>query len=400
MELKKQEEKVMHNEEKRFGRPLRWGMVGGGRGSQIGYIHRSSAQRDNIFQLVAGAFDINAERCKDFGSNLGLDSNRCYEDYKVLFQEEAKRQDGIEAVSIATPNNTHFEIAKAALEADLHVICEKPLCFTSKEAKELKVLAESKKKILGVTYGYAGAQMIHQGRKMIENGDLGEIRIINMQFAHGFHSEEVELNDPGTKWRVSPAVAGPTYVLGDIGTHAYYLAEAMIPGLEIDSLLCSRQSFIKSRAPLEDNATVLMNFKGGAVGTLWASAVNAGSTHQQKIRIIGSKASIEWWDEHPNQLKYEVQGQPAQVLDRCMGYLYEDSAINSDRIGAGHAEGLFESWANLYHRFAEAMHASNNNDQEVLKNLWYPNVNDGIAGVKLIEKCVESADGGSVWVNY
>lgn len=390
----------MHNEEKRFGRAIRWAMVGGGRGSQIGYIHRSSAQRDNIFQLVAGAFDVNADRGREFGENLGLEAERCYPDYKTMFAKEAQRQDGIEAVSIATPNNTHFEIAKAALEAGLHVVCEKPLCFTSEEATILKELAHSKGKILGVTYGYTGAQMIHQARKMIENGDIGDVRIINMQFAHGFHSEEVELKDPGTKWRVSPTVSGPTYVLGDIGTHAFYLAEIMIPDLEIEELLCSRQSFIKSRAPLEDNAVVLMNFKGGAVGNLWASAVNAGSMHQQKIRVIGSKASIEWWDEHPNQLRYEVQGQPAQVLERGMGYLYQDEAVNADRIGAGHAEGLFESWANLYYRFGKAVHGYIDNNEEIINHYWYPNVDDGLNGVKLIEKCVESADNGSSWVKY
>jgi predicted dehydrogenase len=189
--------------------------------------------------------------------------------------------------------------------------------------------------------------------------------------------------------------------LGDIGTHALYLAETMIPGLEIKNLLCSRQSFVASRAPLEDNATVLMNFTNNAVGTLWCSAVNAGSTHQQKIRIIGSKASIEWWDEHPNQLKYEIQGEPAQLLDRGMGYLYnEDPAVASNRIGAGHAEGLFESWANLYHRFGLAMHAKIVGDDSLAENLWYPGIDAGIEGVRFLEKCVESADSGSVWVDY
>lgn len=390
----------MFNEELRFGKPIRWGMVGGGRGSQIGYIHRASAQRDNIFTLVAGAFDIDAERCKEFGANLGLDRDRCYANYKEMFAAEAKREDGIQAVSIATPNFTHFEIAKAALEANLHVICEKPLCFTTEEAEELEALAKEKNRVFGVTYGYTGAQMIHQAREMVKNGDLGEIRIINMQFAHGFHSQEVEKNDAGTKWRVNPKTSGPTYVLGDVGTHALFLAETIVPDLKIDSLLCSRQSFVKSRAPLEDNAVVLLKYNNGAIGNLWASAVNAGSMHQQKIRVVGSKASIEWWDEHPNQLKYEVQGEPARLLDRGMGYLYENDAINSDRMGGGHAEGLFESWANLYYRYGKAIHAVEENDEETKKNLWYPNVEDGVQGVKFIEKCVESADNGSVWVKY
>ncbi|WP_105619755.1 Gfo/Idh/MocA family protein [Vallitalea okinawensis] len=390
----------MFNEEIRFDKPLRWGMIGGGRGSQIGYIHRSAALRDGLFQLVAGAFDINPDRCVDFGTNIGVDASRCYSDYKVMIENESKRDDGIEVVSIATPNKFHFDMTKAALEAGLHVICEKPLCFTVEEAEELKALAEEKDLVIGVTYGYTGYQMIHQARKMIENGDLGEIRIINMQFAHGWHSEEVEKNDPGLKWRVTPEQAGPTYVLGDIGTHALYLAEVMIPELNIEKLMCSRQSFIASRAPLEDNAVVLMNFDNGAVGNLWVSAVNAGGIHEQKIRVVGSKASIEWWDEHPNQLIYEVQGQPKQLLDRGHGYLYhDDQAVTSDRIGCGHAEGLFESWSNLYQRYAIAIDAKIRGDKEA-GDIWYPDVNAGLEGVRFIENCVRSSDNGSVWVDY
>ena len=391
----------MFNEELRFERPLRWGMIGGGRGSQIGYIHRAAAQHDGLYEMVAGAFDINPERCVDFGTNIGLPAERCYADYKVMFEEEAKLEDGIEVVSIATPNRFHYEMCKAALEAGLHVICEKPLCFTVAEGEELKALAEKNNRVMGVTYGYTGYQMVHQARKMIENGDLGEIRIVNMSFAHGWHNEEYELNDPGLKWRVSPEAAGPTYVLGDIGTHAFYLAEVMIPDFKVERLMCSRQSFIKSRSPLEDNAFVVMECKDGIIGNLWASAVNAGAIHEQKIRVVGSKASIEWWDEHPNQLVYEVQGKPKQLLDRGHGYLYNDDAlVSSDRIGAGHAEGLFESWYTLYQNYAIAMDAVNRGDKETLDKTWYPGVEAGIEGVKWIENCVRSADNRSAWVDY
>jgi predicted dehydrogenase len=391
----------MFNEELKFGRPLRWGMIGGGRGSQIGYIHRSSALRDGLFQLSAGAFDINADACKSFGVNLGIDSDRCYADYKVMFEEEAKREDGIQVVSIATPNKFHFIMAKTALEAGLHVICEKPLCFTVEEAEILKEAAEKNDLVIGVTYGYTGHQMIHQARKMIENGDIGDVRIINMQFAHGWHSEEVEKNDPGLKWRVTPEASGPTYVLGDIGTHALYLAEVMVPNLEIEKLMCSRQSFIASRAPLEDNAVVLLNFTNGAVGNLWASAVNAGGIHEQRIRVVGSKASISWWDEHPNQLLYEIQGKPKQLLDRGHGYLYqEDSAVSNDRIGCGHSEGLFESWSNLYQRYAIAIDAKIKGDKELFAKTWFPDIHAGLEGVRFIENCVRSSYNDSSWVEY
>lgn len=391
----------MFNEELHYQRPLRWGMVGGGRGSQIGYIHRSAAKRDGLFQLCAGAFDLDYERGCEFGSNIGVAKQRCYRNYQELFEQEGMRADGIEAVSIATPNFTHYEICKAALLAGLHVVCEKPLCFTSEQGEELVKLAKDKGKIVGITYGYTGAQMIHQAKNMILNDELGEIRIIQMQFAHGFHSQEVEKEDPGTRWRVNPATAGPAYVLGDVGTHALFLAETILPKQKIKRLLCSRQSFVKSRAPLEDNATVLLEYESGAVGTLWASAVNAGSMHQQKIRIVGSKASIEWWDEYPNQLRLEIQGQPVQILERGMGYLHqEDEAVSSDRIGGGHVEGLFEAWANLYRRFGIAFNEKNQGNDKLLEDLWYPNIHHGLAGVRFIEACVESADKGAVWVEY
>lgn len=393
----------MFNEEFHLEQSIRWGMVGGGRGSQIGYIHRCSAQRDHLFQFVAGAFDVDAARGKEFGQNIGIAADRCYPDYKTMFAEEAKRKDGIQAVSIATPNFTHYEILKAALEAGLHAVCEKPLCFTAEQAEELLALAKKNNRIVGVTYGYTGAQMIHQARRMIEEGMLGEIRIINMQFAHGYHSAAVEANDQGTKWRVNPKTAGPSYVLGDVGTHALFLAETMVPNLHIRKLLCSRQSFVKSRAPLEDNAIVLIQYDNGAIGNLWASCVNAGSTHQQKIRVVGEKASIEWWDEHPNQIVFAEQGKPVQILDRGQGYLYQDDeAITCDRMGGGHAEGLFEAWANLYRRFATAMDRVNHGEQasDVMNEMWFPNITDGAQGVRFIENCVRSADEGSVWVEY
>ena len=344
----------MFNEERKLDNAIRWGMVGGGRGSEIGHAYRAGAARDGLFQLQAGAFDLNEERGREFGTNLGVDASRCYKDYQSMFAAEAAREDGIQAVSIATPNSTHHAISKAALEAGLHVVCEKPLAFSVEQSKELKVLAEKNNRVFAVMYGYSGYPMLHQAREMVKRGDLGAVRIINMQFAHGFHNTAVEEHSPGAKWRMNPEISGPTYVLGDLGTHVFQMAE-MITGLEVGELCCVRQSFVKSRAPLEDNANVIIKFKGGATGNLWASSVNAGSMHQQQIRVIGEKASVEWWDEHPNQLRYEVQGQPAQLMDRGMGYLYSDDPGVCSRIGGGHAEGFFESWANLYHRYALAM---------------------------------------------
>jgi predicted dehydrogenase len=389
----------MINGSKRIPQPIRWAMVGGGSQSQIGYIHRSAALRDRSFELVAGAFDIDPDRGREFGTQLGVDPARCYADYLSLFEQEARRVDGIQAVSIATPNGTHYAITKAALEAGLHVVCEKPLCFTVEQAEHLRELATTKNRIVGVTYGYAGHQLIEHARGLIAAGELGDIRMVHMQFAHGFHSAPVEAQSQATQWRVDPRQAGPSYVLGDVGTHPLYLSEVLLPQLKIKRLMCSRQSFIASRAPLEDNAYTLMEYEGGAMGMVWSSAVNAGSMHGQKIRVIGSRASLEWWDERPNQLSFEVQGQPAQILERGMGYLHADALLD-DRIGAGHPEGLFEAWSNLYYRFALAMDAADRNDAPALAAIRYPGIDAGVEGVRWVERCVESADNDSVWVAY
>lgn len=381
--------------------PIRWAMVGGGKGSQIGYIHRSAALRDNNFKLVAGAFDIDPQRGMAFAAELDVAPDRCYPDYKTMFAKEAAREDGIEAVSIATPNGTHYEICKAALEHDLHVVCEKPLCFTTKEAEELVALAKAKNKVVGVTYGYSGHQMIQQARQMIKDGKLGDIRVINMSFAFGGYNHKVEDHVPAAKWRFDPSKAGPSFALGDVGTHPLFIIEAMIPDLKIKNLMCTTRAFVEGRQ-LEDNAFVIMNLAGSrsvqdnAQVYCWASSINSGARHYHRIRVVGSDASLEWDDERPNQLLYEVDGKPVQVLDRGMAYLSPEARLE-DRIGGGHAEGLLDAWANLYRRFAAAMSGA---DVSQYGDFWYPSVENGATGVKWIEKCVESAKNGSVWIDF
>lgn len=387
--------------EKKIERPLRWGIIGGGRTSNVGYKHRLGALRDNTaYKLTAAAFDIDAERGKNFGFQLGMEPSRCYPDYKTLFLEEAKRSDGVEVVTIATPNGTHYEICKAALEAGLHVICEKPLFFEVSQGEEIIQLAKKQGKIVGVTYGFSGHPLLLQMRKMVQNGDLGEIRMLELQYTHGFSAtEEGDKKSEGQKWRVDPKIAGPSFVLGDLSTHTYFMSRLICPDLKITKLLCDRQSFIKSRAPLEDNAYVLMHYNNGAVGRLWSSAVNAGCMDGHRIRIIGSKASIEWHDNQPNELLYEIQGQPVQKMIRAMPYLY-DECNEYERLGALHAEGLPESWSNIYLKFAIAIDAQNRGDQKTLDNLIYPDLVSGVEGIRWVQNCVRSADKDSSWVDF
>ncbi|MBF8376297.1 Gfo/Idh/MocA family oxidoreductase [Alicyclobacillus mali] len=374
-------------------RPIRWALVGGGAGSAIGYIHRCAATRDGYFQLVSGAFDVIPEQSKQFGKELGLDPARCYGTYKEMFELESQRSDGIEAVTIATPNNLHFEICKAALESNLHVICEKPLCLSSREAQYLRKLARERERVVGVMFGYAGHQMVEQARQMVCNGEIGDVRIIKAEFAHGGCSQA----SPQEKlqWRFNPNVAGPSFVLADLGVHPLYLMRVMVPDLKIEKVSCIRQSIVQSRAPLEDNAFVTMESNDGAIAFMWVSAVNTGSQHGLRIRIVGSEASVEWCAEEPNKLRYEpARGFPI-ILQRGTHGLYP-SARAEDRIAEGHSEGLFEAWANLYRRFASAIRGETRTMDEPS---WYPDIDDGAEAVLWVERCIESSERNGGWVN-
>ena len=305
------------------------------------------------------------------GRTSGSPENRLYPDYRTLIAEEAKRTDGVEVVTIATPNFTHYEITKACLEAGLHVICEKPLFFTVRECEEIATLADAKSLIVGVTYGFTGHPLVHQMAAMVKKGMLGDIRIVDLQYTHGFNSGDDANASEAQKWRTNPKTSGPTFVLGDIGTHLYYLSEIVLPHMKIEKLLCDRQSFIKSRAPLEDNAYVLSHYDNGAVGRLWVSSVNAGNMASQRYRFVGSKASLEWTDTQPNELIYEIQGQPPQIMHHGMPYLEEES-LAVDRMGALHTEGLGDSWANIYLWIAQAIDAKKRGDETFLKDSPLP----------------------------
>ncbi len=391
----------MLNGEKKIERPFRWGIVGGGRTSQVGYKHRLGAMRDNTsFVLTAAAFDLEYDRCVDFGVNLGMDKERLYPDYKTMFEAEAKRPDGIEVVDVATPNYQHYEVTKAALEAGLHVICEKPLFFEVEQGLEIEKLAAEKGKLVCVTYGFSGFEMLQQMRHLVTSGALGKVNMIDLRYAHGFGCDpKGDVESEGQKWRVDPKKVGRAFVLGDLSTHTFYMSQMICPDQKLKQVLCDRQAFVGSRYPLEDNAYVLMRYEDGAVGRMWCSCVNAGDMSSQHIRIVGSKASIEWNDARPDVVHYQVQGQPEQLMYRGMDYL-DPSAQADERLGALHYTGLIESWSNLYNRFAIAIDAKNRGDEETLNNLIYPDLAHGIDGIRWINRCADSADQGGVWVDF
>jgi predicted dehydrogenase len=324
---------------------------------------------------------------------LGLAADRSYADAASMAESESARDDGIEAVSIVTPNNSHYSIAKTFLQAGIHVICDKPLTVSSAEAEELIKLADQNKRILAVTYNYSGYPLIRQAREMIANGNLGDIRVVQVEYAQDWLTEALEISgQKQAAWRTDPGQSGAGGCVGDIGTHAYHLA-CFVSGLELESLCADLATFVDGRQ-LDDNVNVLLRFKGGAKGMLWASQVAPGNENNLQLRVFGSKAGLTWRQENPNELNFLPFGQPAQRITRG-GAGTGAAAAAVTRIPAGHPEGYLEGFATLYREVATAIRASRNGDST---HGVFPRGEDGLKGVAFVEATVKSSAAGAAWV--
>ncbi len=378
------------------GRRLKLGMVGGGQGAFIGAVHRIAARMDDNYELVAGALSSEPERAKASAKELGLDPARSYGDYREMAEAEAQRTDGIDAVSIVTPNHMHFPVAKAFLEAGIHIICDKPLVTTSKEAKALKSLVDKSGLVFAVTYNYSGYPMIRQARDMVRGGELGEIRVVQAEYPQDWLTTKLE--DTGQKqagWRTDPKRSGAGGCVGDIGTHAYHLA-CFVSGLTADSLCADLETFVKGRK-LDDNVHVLLRFQGGAKGMLWASQVAPGNDNGLRLRVYGTKGGLEWTQEDPNYLWHSPFGEPKRLIRRG-GAGASPVAARLTRIPPGHPEGYLEGFANIYSEAAQAIRAAKAGKKLKDKDAHYPTVEDGMAGVAFIEAAVKSSAKGGRWV--
>ncbi|SFJ90005.1 Gfo/Idh/MocA family oxidoreductase [Bradyrhizobium sp. Gha] len=374
---------------------IRLGMVGGGQGAFIGAVHRIAARIDDRFELVAGALASDPVRAKASAKELGIADDRAYGSFEEMAKAEAARADGIEAVSIVTPNHMHSPVAKAFLEAGIHVICDKPLTTTVAEAEELVALARKTGRVFVVTHNYTGYPMVRQARAMIAKGDLGEVRLVRAEYLQDWLTERLEASShKQAAWRTDPARSGAGGCIGDIGTHAYNLA-CFVTGLELDELLAELSTFVEGRR-LDDDVQILLKWKGGAKGMLWASQVAVGNENGLTLRVYGSKAGLEWAQENPNQLWFTPYGQPKQLLTRGgAGALGEAARVT--RVPSGHPEGYLEGFATIYAEAARAIHAARANmkpDPEVI----FPTVEDGLAGVKFIDAAVKSSAGNGTWV--
>ena len=379
---------------------IRLGMVGGGEGAFIGAVHRIAARLDDHYEFVAGALSATPAKARRSGAAAGLAEDRIYSDYRAMAEAESRRDDGIEAVAIVTPNHLHAPVAEAFLKAGVHVICDKPVTTTLKDARRLQALAAKHKRIFAVTHNYTGYPMVRHARQMVRDGELGEIRVVQVEYAQDWLTERLEATgQKQAEWRTDPARSGAGGCIGDIGTHAYQLAD-YITGLDVSELCAELSTFVPGRR-LDDNAQVMLRYANGARGLLWASQVAPGNENNLRVRVYGNRGGVEWRQEHPNQLHWAPFGKPVQTIARATGAA-NAAAARVSRIPAGHPEGYLEGFATLYSEIAQAIRAQQTAWRKGALKLdpavQFPSIVDGVKGVAFIEAVVASSRRGGRWV--
>ena len=375
-------------------RRIRLGMVGGGKGAFIGYVHRVASRIDGDYELVAGALSSRPEIARESGRNIGLAEDRIYTSYEEMARAEAARPDGIEAVSIVTPNHMHYGPAKAFLEAGIHVICDKPITSTLEDARKLAAIRPKNGAKFLLTHNYTGFPLVRQAKDLVESGALGNIRVVQVEYPQDWLTEAVEQsgNAPGAEWRTDPARSGAGGAIGDIGTHAYNLAR-FVTGLRTAAVSADLTSFVAGRK-LDDNVNVMLRFEGGARGMLWASQVAVGSENGLQLRVYGEKAGIEWRQDNPNYMWYTEFGKPKQLLTRGGSITGSPASTMNVRIPSGHPEGYLEAFATLYSQFAAVIRG----EGEVYERLL-PSLADGVEGMEFIMASVKSSQNDGKWTS-
>ena len=379
----------------KLGRRLRLGMVGGGPGGFIGAVHRIAARLDDRFELVAAALSSNAERGRAAALDLYIAPDRAYGSFAEMAAAEASRKDRIDVVSIVTPNHLHYPAAKAFLDAGFHVICDKPLTTTLEDALDLAATVRRTGLLFAVTHNYTGHPMVRQAREMVANGELGPIRVVQVEYAQDWLSTPLEkTGQKQALWRTDPALSGPGGSLGDIGTHAYNLA-CFVSGLTCQELAAELTSFVPGRR-VDDNVQIMLRFAEGARGLLWASQVAPGNQNNLRLRIFGEKAGIEWRQEDPNGLWFAALGKAPSLIYRA-GPAASPVAAHASRVPSGHPEGYLEAFAQLYADMAEQISARIEGRPADPSSLLVPTVDDGVAGMRFISAVVDSSRRNAAW---
>ncbi|MEL7127016.1 MAG: Gfo/Idh/MocA family oxidoreductase [Pseudomonadota bacterium] len=369
---------------------IRLGMVGGGNDAFIGAVHRIASRIDDRFELVAGALSATPEKARASGEALGLP--RIYDDFKAMAIREARLKDGIEAVSIVTPNHVHYAAAREFLKRGIHVICDKPLTSTLADAKKMVKAAEASDALFILTHNYTGYPMVRQAREMIASGEIGTVRVVQVEYPQDWLTVQQDFKQ--AEWRTDPARSGVGGSTGDIGTHAFNLA-CFVTGLEVDSLAADLQAFVPGRQ-VDDNAHVMLRFAGGARGMLWSSQVAPGNENALRVRVYGETGGLEWAQEDPNYLWHTPFGAAKRLMTRG-GAGAGDAAGRVSRTPPGHPEGYLEGFANIYSEAAEAIVAARTG-APVPEHVIYPTVHDGLRGVQFVSACVKSSQRDAAWV--
>ncbi|MGB5871809.1 MAG: Gfo/Idh/MocA family oxidoreductase [Albidovulum sp.] len=375
---------------------LKWGMIGGGEGSQIGPAHRLGSGLDGAFEFVAGALDHRPEAGREYGQRLGLAADRAYGDWQEMLAGERGRADRVDLVTVATPNATHFEITKAFLEDGFHVLCEKPMTMSVEEGEEIVRIAKTVGRICAVNYGYSGYSLVRHMRAMVARGDLGKIRLVKAEFAHGHHADAADMDNPRVRWRYDPAQAGVSAQFADCGIHALHMASFVV-NQQVSRLSADTVSCIESRQ-LEDDAMVSFRMDGGTVGRLWTSSIAIGRQHGLTLEVYGEKGGLRWAQEQPNQLYWMPLGQRLQVIERGEAGLSPE-ADRTSRVTIGHAEGMPLAFANIYSDLAEAIRAAKDGrPMDPAANL-YPRAEDGLRSMAAVFAVAQSGKKNGLWVD-
>lgn len=377
---------------------LTYGMVGGGEGAFIGDVHRKAVAFDGKADIVCGCFSQEEQKTLDTGLGLGITQERLYKTFEDMAREEGGREDKIDFVVIVTPNSTHYPAAKAFLENGIHVVCDKPVTVTSAEAAELEKLAREKDLFFCVTYTYTGYPMVKHAREMIRQGVLGEIRFVNAEYPQDWLSTLLEkTGQKQASWRSDPTITGASNCVGDIGSHIENMV-SYLTGFKIKRLCARLDTLVEGRV-LDDNASIMVDYDNGAKGLYWSSQIAVGHDNDLRVRIYGAKASIEWSQENPNYLKISYLDKPSETLSRGRDELHEHAG-SYPRIPAGHPEGYYEAFANIYKTFMTTLIKQKEGQALSDGDLDFPGIADGQQGVAFIEKCVESSKRGAVWVDF
>jgi predicted dehydrogenase len=369
-------------------------MVGGGQGAFIGAVHRIAARLDDCFELVAGALSSDPQRAQASAAEAGI--ARSYGDWREMARAEAARDDGIDVVAIVTPNHLHAPVATAFLEAGIHVICDKPLAVSLAEGEALAKLAREKKRLFALTHTYSGYPLVRHARELVERGELGEIRVVQVEYAQDWLAEPVEASGANKQagWRTDPALAGPAGCLGDIGTHAYQLA-AFVTGMMPHALAAELHTFVPGRR-IDDHVQAMLRYSNGARGMLWASQVASGAENALRLRVYGTKAGLAFDQEQPNELWFTPLGGLAERLTRAR--VKSAIAAHATRVPSGHPEGYLEAFAQLYKDAALQIEALNAGHALPLESRLLTTVDDGVAGLRFIDTVLRSSAADGAWM--